>query len=78
MHMPGNHKRPSSPKDIPEVSDSVNSSNSKEGSIKSSKFSPLSSTSLYNLTTSPLRYDAKNLNPLPRKRRKAHKKLYVD
>merc|ERR1719414_2740631 len=78
MHMPGNNKRLSPPKNIPEVSDSVTSSNSKEGSIKSSKFSPLSSTSLYNLTTSPLRYDAKNLNPLPRKRRKAHKKLYVD
>ena len=78
MHLPGNTKSHSSPVNIPDFGDSVTSSNSTEGSVKSSKYSPLSSTSLYNLTKSPLRYDAKNSNPLPRKRRSAYKKLYAD
>jgi len=78
MHLPGNTKSRSSPVNIPDFGDSVTSSNSTEGSVKSSKYSPLSSTSLYNLTKSPLRYDAKNSNPLPRKRRSAYKKLYTD
>ena len=78
MHVPRNSNRSASPIKVLDGGDSLTSSNSKDGSIKSSKYSPLSSTSLYNLTTSPLRYDARRSNPLPRKRRKADKKLYLD
>ena len=78
MQRSSDTKRSTSPVNIPEAGGSISSSNSKDGSVKSSKYSPLSSTSLYNLTTSPLRYDTMNSNPLPRKRRSAYKKLYAD
>ena len=45
--------------------------------VSSSKYSPLSSTSLYNLTTSPLRYDTRKSSQL-QKRSTVYKKLYSD
>ena len=60
-----------------ELDDLIKSSERTDRRVISSKYSPLSSTSLYNLTTSPLRYDSKSNQSLPRKRN-VYKKLYSD
>ena len=79
--MKGNSKNilhSTSPKKTPEVVDNLYNLKSRNGSVKSSKYSPLSSTGLLDLTTSPLRYDSRKNLSLPRKRRSVYKKLYSD
>ena len=60
-----------------ELDDLIKSSERTDRRVISSINSPLSSPSLYNLTTSPLRYDSKSNQSLPRKRN-VYKKLYSD
>ena len=79
--MEGNSRKilhSTSPKKTPEIGGNSYNLKSNNGSVKSSKYSPLSSTSLYDLTTSPLRYDSRKNVSLPRKRRSVYKKLYSD
>lgn len=66
------------PNKTPEIDDISYRIKRINSSVKSSKYSPLSSTGLLDLTTSPLRYDSKKNLSLPRKRRSVYKKLYSD
>ena len=66
------------PNKTPEIDDISYRIKGINNSVKSSKYSPLSSTGLLDLTTSPLRYDSMKNISLPRKRRSVYKKLYSD
>ena len=79
--MEGNSRKvlhSTSPKKTPDIGDNSYNLKNRNACVKSSKYSPLSSTGLLDLTTSPLRYDSRKNISLPRKRRSVYKKLYSD